>query len=348
MGNGNGLPISHVGSSVLHSSSQSFRLNNSLCVPNITKNLLSVRQLTKDNNVIFEFHPSCCFLKDQATNHILLRGIIRDGLYVLHHLDTTSPRALIGERTSANIWHARLGHPSNKVLAIVSTNYHLPFTSSSSSFCDACQCNKSKRLPFYSSFSRCTRPLELIHSDLWGPAPITATGGYRYYIHFTDHFSRFMWVFPLFKKSDAMAVFVSFKLHVEKLLGFQITQLHSDGGGEFKKFKHFLALNSITHRFSCPHTHAQNGLAERKHRHVVETGLTLLARSSLPSHYWDHAFTTSAHLINRMPTSVLSNLSPYEILFNRPLDYSFLGVFGCACFPNLHPYNKNKLQPRSV
>ena len=157
-----------------------------------------------------------------------------------------------------------------------------------------------------------------------------------------------MWVFPLFKKSDALAVFVSFKLHVEKLLGFQITQLHSDGGGEFKRFKHFLALNGITHRFSCPHTHAQNGIAERKHRHVVETGPTLLARSSLPSYYWDHAFTTTAYLINRMPTHVLSNLSPYEKLFNRPPDYSFLRVFGCACFPNLSPYNKNKLQSRSV
>lgn len=180
VGNGNSLPISHVGPSVLHSSSQSFRLNNLLCVPNITKNLLFVRQFTKDNNVIFEFHPSCCFVKDQATGHILLHGTIRDGLYVLQHLDTTSPRALIGEHTSADIWHARLRHPSNKVLATVRTNYHLPFSSFSSSFCDACQCNKSKRLPFSSSFSRCSRPLELLHSDLGGPAPITATGGYRY------------------------------------------------------------------------------------------------------------------------------------------------------------------------
>ena len=49
-----------------------------------------------------------------------------------------------------------------------------------------------------------------------------------------------------------------------------------------------------------------------------------------------------------MPTPVLSNLSPYEKLFNKPPNHSFLQVFGCACFPNLHPYNKNKLQPRSI
>jgi hypothetical protein len=43
---------------------------------------------------------------------------------------------------------------------------------------------------------------------------------------------------------------------------------------------------------SCPHTSQQNGIAERKHRHLVETGLALLAHSSLPLHFWDEAFLT--------------------------------------------------------
>jgi hypothetical protein len=49
-----------------------------------------------------------------------------------------------------------------------------------------------------------------------------------------------------------------------------------------------------------------------------------------------------------LPTPVLRNNSPIHTLFHREPDYSFLRTFGCACWPNLHPYNKNKLQPRSL
>ncbi|XP_072094129.1 uncharacterized protein [Arachis hypogaea] len=58
-------------------------------------------------------------------------------------------------------------------------------------------------------------------------------------------------------------------------------------------------------RFSCPHVHQQNGTAKRKHRHVVEMGLTLLAGASIPTRFWGEAFTTAAKLINMLPTPVL-------------------------------------------
>lgn len=53
--------------------------------------------------------------------------------------------------------------------------------------------------------------------------------------------------------------------------------VQSDWGGEYKSFENFLSQNGILFRHSCPYTHEQNGKAERKHRHIVELGLTLLA-----------------------------------------------------------------------
>ena len=44
------------------------------------------------------------------------------------------------------------------------------------------------------------------------------------------------------------------------------------------------------------------------------------------------------------PTLVLDNKSPLEVMFKTPPDYSFLRIFCCSCFPNIRPYNKNKLQ----
>jgi hypothetical protein len=49
-----------------------------------------------------------------------------------------------------------------------------------------------------------------------------------------------------------------------------------------------------------------------------------------------------------MPTTILKNQSPFEVLFKCSPDYIFLRTFGCLCWPNLRPYNTNKLQPRSV
>lgn len=88
-------------------------------------------------------------------------------------------------------------------------------------------------------------------------------------------------------------------------------------------------------------------MAERKHRHIVETGLALLAHSSLPLRFWDEAFLTACYLINRMPTRNLNNLTPITRLLKIKPDYSFLRVFGCACWPNLRKYNTRKLNFRS-
>jgi hypothetical protein len=105
----------------------------------------------------------------------------------------------------------------------------------------------------------------------------------------------------------------------------------------------FFECIGISHLVSCPHTHQQNGSAERKYCHNVEVGLTLLAHASMPLKFWDEAFLTVVFLINRLPTPVLGHDSPHEKLFNTRSAYSFLHTFGCACWSNLRPYNTHKL-----
>jgi hypothetical protein len=77
-------------------------------------------------------------------------------------------------------------------------------------------------------------------------------------------------------------------------------------------------------------------------------GLTLLAHSSTPLTYWAEAFQTASYLINRLPTLVLHNLSPFQKLFKLRPNYTFLRVFGCACWPHLRPYNQHKLAYQST
>jgi histone deacetylase 1/2 len=88
-------------------------------------------------------------------------------------------------------------------------------------------------------------------------------------------------------------------------------------------------------------------VAERKHRHIVEVGLALLANASMPLKYWDEAFLTATRLINLLPSKHLNYQVPAEILLKEKTDYSSPRVFGCACWPNLQPFNSRKLAFRS-
>jgi hypothetical protein len=119
--------------------------------------------------------------------------------------------------------------------------------------------------------------------------------------------------------------------------------MQTDWGGEYHKLSSFFDLIGIAHLLSCPHTHQQNGSAERKHRHIIEFGLALLAHTSMLLKFYDEAFLTATFLINRLPTPVLANALPLEKLFDPKPTYTFLQTFDCACWPNLHPCNNRKL-----
>lgn len=112
-------------------------------------------------------------------------------------------------------------------------------------------------------------------------------------------------------------------------------------------FQNLLANNGIIHQVTCPYTPEQNWCAERKHCHLVETGLTLLFGAHMPTKYWPDAFLTATYLINRMAMKSLQHISLWEALFHHPSDYLTLCVFGCACYPYLRPYSLHKLDPRT-
>ena len=153
--------------------------------------------------------------------------------------------------------------------------------------CIHCLHGKMHRLPFPSSRFVATSPFELVHTNLWGHAPLDSINGYKYYIIFVNHFTRFTWMYLLTNKSEVYSKFILFHAMIKTQFSSTIKTLRSDGGGEFtsKSFESFLSSNGIQHQISCPYTPQQNGLVERKHRHLIETTITLLSQASIPSTY---------------------------------------------------------------
>jgi histone deacetylase 1/2 len=155
-------------------------------------------------------------------------------------------------------------------------------------------------------------------------------------------------VYFLRHKSEVFQRFHDFQNLVERLFNRKIVAVQTDWGREYQRLKSFFQRIGISHHVSCPHAHQQNGSAERKHRHIVEVGLSLLAHASMPLKFWDEAFLTAVYLINCLPSRVINKDTPFERLFSNKPDYSSLRTFGCACWPNLRPYNTKKLAFRST
>jgi Integrase core domain len=169
---------------------------------------------------------------------------------------------------------------------------------------------KAHALPFSSSSSSFSSfPLQLVHSDVWGPSPIVSSHGYKYYISFVDDYSHFTWIYFMKHKSEVCDIFSLFKSQVENLQNSTIKTLRTDGGTEYllisKKIPH------IIHQTTCPYTPQQNGVAERKHRHIVELSLATMSYASIPHKYWDKIFSSIVFLINRIPSL---DLIPYNLV----------------------------------
>lgn len=104
--------------------------------------------------------------------------------------------------------------------------------------------------------------------------------------------------------------------------------MQTDWEGEYQALHPFFTKLEIEHHVSCPYAHQQNGSAERKHRHLVEVGLSLLSHAHIPLKYWDEAFISAAYLINRVPSKTVEHATPLERLYDQQPDYSAMRVFG--------------------
>lgn len=110
-------------------------------------------------------------------------------------------------RLPLSVWHYQLGHPCRANLTKTLIRCNIPFTDSNKFVdCVACHLGKECKLPFSKSTTVYTLPLQLVVADVWGPA-LVASNDFRYYVAFTDAYSRYTWLYFLKNKSDVLTVF---------------------------------------------------------------------------------------------------------------------------------------------
>ncbi|CAL2255891.1 unnamed protein product [Prunus armeniaca] len=114
------------------------------------------------------------------------------------------------------------------------------------------------------------------------------------------------------------------------------------------KVGHLAKTHGIISQWSCLSPPQQNGVAERKNRHLLDVVPTLLLESSTPSHFWCEALSTAVHLINKLPSPTLNHNSLFTRLFGHPPTYSNLCTFGCVCYVHLPAHERTKLTAQSI
>jgi hypothetical protein len=130
------------------------------------------------------------------------------------------------------------------------------------------------------------------------------------------------------QNSEVCDIFSNFKCQIENLLNTTIKTLRTDDETKYKPISS--KFPQIIHQTTCLYTPQQNGVAERKYRHIVELSLATISHASIPLKFWDEISSSIVYLINRLPSH---KLVPYKTLFNKEPDYTHLKVLGRLCFP---------------
>jgi transposase InsO family protein len=193
---------------------------------------------------------------------------------------------------------------------------------------------------------RATKPGELIHIDLWGPATVNSIGGARYFLTCYDDYSRKVNLSFLKQKSDAFSAIKSYIALVERQLGTKVKTLRSDNGGEFtsKEWDSYTRQLGIQHIRVPPDAHAQNGRVERVHLTILNLVRTYLIDTGLPQSFWAECASYAAYTRNRTPCGPQSAI-PDDKWFGKCKRHDHLHAFGSTAYFRDHRHI-SKLSPR--
>ncbi|KAK2359506.1 putative mitochondrial protein [Trifolium repens] len=318
----------------------SLSISNVWLVDGLHHNLLSISQLC-DSNYDVMFNKDSCTVIRNSDQSIVFKGNRKGNVYKVNFSDLKEQQVLCLLTLSDEkwIWHKRLGHANWRLISKLSKDnlirglpkikYH------SDSLCGSCQKGKIVKSSFKNkNIVSTTRPLELLHIDLFGPVSTASINGKKYGLVIVDDYSRWTWVKFLRNKDDTYEVFSIFCTQIQNEKDSKILKVRSDHGGEFENepFENFCEEHGILHEFSSPRTPQQNGVVERKNRSLQEMARTMMHENNLAKFFWAEAVNTACYIQNRIYIRPILNKTTYELFKGRKPNISYFHQFGCTCY----------------
>ncbi|OMO99089.1 Integrase, catalytic core [Corchorus capsularis] len=330
MGNKSVSQIVGIGDIVVQTSTGcTLTLKNVRHIPDLRMNLLSINVLDKEK---YESRQ-----KDRQWNHfygslLVAKGSLCCTMYKTWLKHCGNNVNAVEDDASANLWHNRLAHFSEKGLLLLARQSLIPIPSAKGkglivNSCDHCLFGKYRRVSFRIPATRKENRLELIHSDVCGPMEVESLGGNRYFLTFIDDASLKTWAFCVRYKSQVLLIFQKFHAMVERETGLPLKCIRTGKGGEYTSndFATYCSKHEIRHELTEPGTPQHNGVAERMNRTIVERVRYMFKMAKLPK-----------------------ALTYQKVWSGKDPSYDHLKVFGCKAFLHVPKEQRSKLDSKAT
>ncbi|GJX30987.1 putative ribonuclease H-like domain-containing protein [Tanacetum coccineum] len=307
-------------------------------------NLFSISQMCDKKNYVFFTNTKCLVLspnfKLPDENQILFKIPRKDNMYsfdmktlihkkwtvLLQGLHLMNQSCFDEDLVIVNFKNINKLVKDNLVRGLPTKHFENDQT------CVACLKGKQHRASCKSKvLNPITKPLFMLHMDLFGPTFVSSLMHKKYCLVVTDDYSRFTWVFFLTTKDETSEILKNFIKVIEKLVDKKVKIIRSDNGTEFKNkvMDDFCREKSIKREYSVARTPQQNGIAERRNRTIIKAARTMLADSKLPTTFWAEAVSTACYVQNRVLVVKPHNKTPYKLFRGFKPALCFMSPFSC-------------------
>ncbi|KAJ9558333.1 hypothetical protein OSB04_012947 [Centaurea solstitialis] len=237
----------------------------------MARNIISFYALYKDgfdfgfdNGSILVYKNNVLYFKANPCHGIYETSItVRDNRSSIYNVESTQSKNGLDK---SYLWHCRLGHISKKRITKLQSDGILEsFDHTSNDECESCLLGKMTKAPFTGTCERGKDLLDIVHTDVCGPFRSATRHDERYFVTFTDDFSRYGYVYLIKHKSETIEVFRTFQNEIENQLNRKIKTLRSDRGGEYlsQEFQDHLRSCGIIAQLTPSRTPQHNGVADR-------------------------------------------------------------------------------------
>jgi hypothetical protein len=284
-----------------------------LLVESLDYNLLSVSQLCEMGyNCLFTDKGVTVFRRSDGS--FVFKGVLRGKLYLVDFIpeELELDRCLIAKTNMSWLWHQRLAHVGMRNLQKLQKDGHIlgltNIVFEKDRPCGACQAREQVGARHHANnIKTTTRPLEMLHMDLFGPIANISIGSNKYGLVIVDDYYQ--------------EVLKKFLKRAQNEFYAKVKKIRSDNDTEFKntQVEDFLDEEGIKHEFLTPYTPQQNGVTERMNRTLIEMAGTMLDEYKTSDQFWAEAIHMAFHATNRLYLHKLLKKTSYDQLTgNKP------------------------------
>lgn len=332
-----------------------------LLIEDLKCNLMSINVLTNRGYTI-QFENDCAYVSHSGKLQFIAykKGKLYEVTFLVDSGDFAGLSCGQSKgKVSQNLLHFRLGHLNvTDMKRMISRNMVSGLENceinTDKKFCETCILGKHSKSSFpRNERQRSERVLELVHTDVCGPMSQPAWDKSRYFVTFTDDYTRASMVYCIENKSDVFEIFKQYVAMAESYHGVKVASLKSDNGGEYSSnnFKNFCKEKGIRIRYTVPYNPEMNSISERLNRTLQEKARSMLLASGIDWRFWNEAVVAANYLKNRSPTSAYGkrfiNKTPAELWYGKRPDMSNIRIFGTICYNHIPADHRKRLDAKS-